>query len=162
MGTTRRDDDADPAHLQLVPVALIAAVLVAVPLDLVLERARAAPSGWWAVAWTCSQTILLASRCWPMIPGCLRWRTARTGRALVVRVLYPIARETYTARSAWTRKRSRRASDGLRPRSRRRLFACGAHSRRADVIAGVSTAAVITVGAATLQHSSAREDSVSP
>jgi osmoprotectant transport system permease protein len=134
-------------HLELVAIALFGAVLVAVPLGLVLERARRAAEwvvGALAVVQTIPSIALLAF----MIP-LLGVGVRPALVALWLYALYPIARNTYT---------------GVRDADPDAVEACEAMGATAwqrlgwvrlplaapIILAGVRTAAVITVGAATL------------
>ena len=134
-------------HLWLVAVALAAATLVAVPLGLALERARRASGpalGALGVLQTIPSIALLAF----MVP-LLGIGTVPALVALWLYALFPIARGTYTGvRDADAAAVEAAEALGMTPAQRLR------HVRlplAAPVImAGVRTAAVITVGAATL------------
>ena len=134
-------------HLQLVIIALFGAVLVAVPLGLVLERARAGAEwvvGGLGVLQTIPSIALLAF----MIPllGVGFWPALV---ALWLYALYPIARNTYTGvRSA--DPEAVEACEAMGATAVQRLLWVRLPLAAPIVIAGVRTAAVITVGAATL------------
>ena len=134
-------------HLQLVLAALLAAVLVAVPLGLVLERARRGAEwvvGGLGVLQTIPSIALLAF----MIPlfGVGIWPALV---ALWLYALYPIARNTYTGvRSA--DPDAVEACEAMGATASQRLLWVRLPLAAPIVIAGVRTAAVITVGAATL------------
>jgi osmoprotectant transport system substrate-binding protein/osmoprotectant transport system permease protein len=134
-------------HLQLVIIALLAAVLVAVPLGLVLERARAGAEwvvGGLGVLQTIPSIALLAF----MIPllGVGFWPALV---ALWLYALYPIARNTYTGvRSA--DPEAVEACEAMGATAVQRLLWVRLPLAAPIVVAGVRTAAVITVGAATL------------
>jgi osmoprotectant transport system permease protein len=134
-------------HLQLVLVALIAAVLVAVPLGLVLERAPAAAEwvvGGLGVLQTIPSIALLAF----MIP-LLGVGLLPALVALWLYALYPIARNTYTGvRSA--DPEAVEACEAMGATAVQRLLWVRLPLAAPIVVAGVRTAAVITVGAATL------------
>ena len=134
-------------HLQLVLVALLAAVIVAVPLGLVLERARRGAEwvvGGLGVLQTIPSIALLAF----MIPlfGVGVWPALV---ALWLYALYPIARNTYTGvRSA--DPEAVEACEAMGATAAQRLLWVRLPLAAPIVVAGVRTAAVITVGAATL------------
>ena len=134
-------------HLQLVIVALLAAVIVAVPLGLILERARRGAEwivGGLGVLQTIPSIALLAF----MIPlfGVGVWPALV---ALWLYALYPIARNTYTGvRSA--DPEAVEACEAMGATASQRLLWVRLPLAAPIVVAGVRTAAVITVGAATL------------
>jgi osmoprotectant transport system permease protein len=134
-------------HLQLVLIALLAAVVVAVPLGLILERARAGAElvvGALGVLQTIPSIALLAF----MIPlfGVGVWPALV---ALWLYALYPIARNTYTGvRSA--DPEAVEACEAMGATAVQRLLWVRLPLAAPIVVAGVRTAAVITVGAATL------------
>lgn len=134
-------------HLELVALALAAAVLVAVPLGLALERGRriAEPVlGALGVLETVPSIALLAF----MIP-LLGVGTVPALVALWLYALYPIARATYTGvRDADPAAVEAAAALGMTPRQR--LLHVRLPLAAPVLMAGVRTAAVITVGAATL------------
>ena len=134
-------------HLELVLVALFAALIVAVPLGLVLERARRSAE-WVVGALGVLQTIPSIALLAFMVP-LLGVGTKPALVALWLYALYPIARNTYT---------------GVRDADIDAVDACEAMGATASqrllwvrlplaapiIMAGVRTAAVITIGAATL------------
>jgi osmoprotectant transport system permease protein len=134
-------------HLLLVGLALLAAVIVALPLGLALERTRplAEPAiGALGVLQTIPSIALLAF----MIPlfgvGVMPALVA-----LWLYALYPIARGTYTGvRDADPEAVS--AAEALGTTPVRRLMWVRLPLAAPVIMAGVRTAAVITVGAATL------------
>jgi osmoprotectant transport system permease protein len=134
-------------HLQLVLVALLAAVVLAVPLGLILERARRGAEwvvGGLGVLQTIPSIALLAF----MIPlfGVGVWPALV---ALWLYALYPIARNTYTGvRSA--DPEAVEACEAMGATASQRLLWVRLPLAAPIVVAGVRTAAVITVGAATL------------
>ncbi len=134
-------------HLQLVIAALLAAVLIAVPLGLLLERARAGAEwvvGTLGVVQTIPSIALLAF----MIPllGVGVWPALV---ALWLYALYPIARNTYTGvRSA--DPEAVEACEAMGATAMQRLLWVRMPLAAPIIVAGVRTAAVITVGAATL------------
>jgi osmoprotectant transport system permease protein len=134
-------------HLELVAVALLAAVLVAVPLGLGLERARriAEPTiGALGVLQTIPSIALLAF----MIP-LLGVGVAPALVALWLYALYPIARGTYTGvRDADPDAVA--AAEALGTTPAQRLMWVRLPLAAPVIMAGIRTAAVITVGAATL------------
>jgi osmoprotectant transport system permease protein len=134
-------------HLQLVVLALLAAVAVAVPLGLVLERTRRGAEwvvGGLGVLQTIPSIALLAF----MIP-LLGVGFLPALVALWLYALYPIARNTYTGvRSA--DPEAVEACEAMGATATQRLLWVRLPLAAPIVIAGVRTAAVITVGAATL------------
>jgi osmoprotectant transport system permease protein len=134
-------------HLELVAIALLAAVIVAVPLGLALERARriAEPTiGALGVLQTIPSIALLAF----MIP-LLGVGVAPALVALWLYALYPIARGTYTGvRDADPDAVA--AAEALGTTPTQRLMWVRLPLAAPVVMAGIRTAAVITVGAATL------------
>ena len=134
-------------HLLLVGVALMAAVLVAVPLGLGLERARNAAEptiGLLGVLQTIPSIALLAF----MIP-LLGVGVLPALIALWLYALYPIARGTYAGvRDADAEAVA--AAEALGTTPRQRLFWVRLPLAAPVIMAGIRTAAVITVGAATL------------
>lgn len=134
-------------HLILVGVALVAAVLVAVPLGLGLERTRrvAEPAiGTLAVLQTIPSIALLAF----MIP-LLGVGVVPALVALWLYALYPIARNTYSGvRDA--DPDAVLAAEALGTTPVQRLLWVRLPLAAPVIMAGVRTAAVITVGAATL------------
>jgi osmoprotectant transport system permease protein len=145
----RRDETLALAarHLQLVIVALLAAVLVAVPLGLILERTRRGAE-WMVGALGVLQTIPSIALLAFMIPlfGVGVWPALV---ALWLYALYPIARNTYTGvRSA--DPEAVEACEAMGATPWQRLLWVRLPLAAPIVVAGVRTAAVITVGAATL------------
>jgi osmoprotectant transport system permease protein len=134
-------------HLLLVAVALLAAVIVAVPLGLALERSRriAEPIiGALGVLETIPSIALLAF----MIP-LLGVGITPALVALWLYALYPIARGTYTGvRDADPDAVA--AAEALGTTPRQRLLWVRLPLAAPVIMAGIRTAAVITVGAATL------------
>ena len=134
-------------HLLLVAIALSAAVIVAVPLGLGLERARhiAEPTiGALGVLQTIPSIALLAF----MIP-LLGVGIAPALVALWLYALYPIARGTYTGvRDADPDAVA--AAEALGTTASQRLMWVRLPLAAPVIMAGIRTAAVITVGAATL------------
>ncbi len=134
-------------HLLLVAIALFAAVIVAVPLGLSLERARrvAEPTiGALGVLQTIPSIALLAF----MIP-LLGVGVAPALLALWLYALYPIARGTYTGvRDADPEAVG--AAEALGTTPTQRLLWVRLPLAAPVIMAGIRTAAVITVGAATL------------
>ena len=134
-------------HLLLVGLALLAAVLVALPLGLALERTRplAEPSiGALGVLQTIPSIALLAF----MIP-LLGVGVVPALVALWLYALYPIARGTYTGvRDADPEAVS--AAEALGTTPGQRLMWVRLPLAAPVIMAGIRTAAVITVGAATL------------
>ena len=134
-------------HLQLVLIALGAAVLVAVPLGMVLERARRSAE-WVVGALGVLQTIPSIALLAFMIPllGVGVWPALV---ALWLYALYPIARNTYTGvRSA--DPEAVEACEAMGATAVQRLLWVRLPLAAPIVVAGVRTAGVITVGAATL------------
>jgi osmoprotectant transport system permease protein len=134
-------------HLQLVVVALLAAVLVAVPLGLLLERLRAGAE-WVVGALGVVQTIPSIALLAFMIPllGVGVWPALV---ALWLYALYPIARNTYSGvRSA--DPEAVEACEAMGATAVQRLLWVRLPLAGPIIVAGVRTAAVITVGAATL------------
>jgi len=134
-------------HLLLVAIALAAAVIVAVPLGLGLERARrlAEPViGTLGVLQTIPSIALLAF----MIP-LLGVGVKPALIALWLYALYPIARGTYSGvRDADPDAVA--AAEALGTTARQRLLWVRLPLAAPVIMAGIRTAAVITVGAATL------------
>lgn len=134
-------------HLLLVAAALGAAVLVAIPIGLALERARPAAEGVLGslgVLQTIPSIALLAF----MIP-LLGVGIAPALAALWLYALYPIARNTYTGvRDADAD--AVEASEAMGATARQRLLWVRLPLAAPVILAGVRTSAVITVGAATL------------
>jgi osmoprotectant transport system permease protein len=134
-------------HLALVSIALGGAVLVAVPLGLGLERARRAAEpalGVLGALQTVPSLALLAF----MIP-LLGVGTAPALVALWLYALYPIARATYTGlREA--DPAAVEAAEALGATPAQRLLLVRLPLAAPVIMAGVRTAAIITVGAATL------------
>ncbi|MDQ2891192.1 MAG: ABC transporter permease subunit [Gemmatimonadota bacterium] len=134
-------------HLLLVSVALGAAILVAIPLALGLERARAAAEPairLLGVVQTIPSIAMLAF----MLP-LLGIGTAPALVALWLYALYPIARNTYSGvRDADPAAVEAAEALGMTPRQR--LLMVRLPLAAPVMMAGVRTAAVITVGAATL------------
>ena len=134
-------------HLELVAIALLAAVLVAVPLGLALERARriAEPTiGALGVLQTIPSIALLAF----MIP-LLGVGVAPALVALWLYALYPIARGTYTG-VLDADPDAVAAAEALGTTPAQRLMWVRLPLAAPVIMAGIRTAAVITVGAATL------------
>jgi osmoprotectant transport system permease protein len=134
-------------HLQLVLVALLAAVVVALPLGLVLERARRSAEwvvGGLGVLQTIPSIALLAF----MIP-LLGVGVAPALVALWLYALYPIARNTYTGvRDA--DPEAVEACEAMGATPAQRLLWVRLPLAAPVIVAGIRTAAVITIGAATL------------
>ncbi|HEY0997692.1 MAG TPA: glycine betaine ABC transporter substrate-binding protein [Gemmatimonadaceae bacterium] len=134
-------------HLWLVALALGAATLVALPLGLALERARRASGatlGALGVLQTIPSIALLAF----MVP-LLGVGVVPALVALWLYALYPIARGTYTGvRDADPAAVEAAAALGMTPAQR--LLQVRLPLAAPVIMAGVRTAAVITVGAATL------------
>ena len=134
-------------HLMLVALALLAAIVVAVPLGLALERARrvAEPTiGALGVLQTIPSIALLAF----MIP-LLGVGVEPALVALWLYALYPIARGTYTGvRDADADAVA--AAEALGTTPAQRLLWVRLPLAAPVIMAGIRTAAVITVGAATL------------
>jgi len=143
----RRLGDLTLRHLMLVAIALLAAVMLAVPLGLALERARRVAEGVVAglgVIQTIPSIALLAF----MIP-LLGVGVAPALVALWLYALYPIARGTYTGvRDADPDAVA--AAEALGGTPRQQLLWVRLPLAMPVIMAGVRTAAVITVGAATL------------
>lgn len=134
-------------HLELVAVALLAAALLAIPLGLALERARRGAEwvvGGLGVVQTIPSIALLAF----MIP-LLGVGVAPALVALWLYALYPIARNTYTGvRDA--DPEAVEACEAMGATPAQRLLWVRLPLAAPVILAGVRTAAVITVGAATL------------
>ncbi len=134
-------------HLLLVVLALGAAIAVGVPLGLALERYRRAAApviGALGVVQTVPSIALLAF----MIP-LLGVGIAPALAALWVYALFPIARATYSGvRDA--DPAAVEAAEALGTTPRQRLLLVRLPLAAAPIMSGVRTAAVITVGAATL------------
>ena len=134
-------------HLWLVALALAAAAVVAVPLGLALERARRAAGpalGGLGVLQTIPSIALLAF----MVP-LLGVGTVPALLALWLYALYPIARGTYSGvRDADPAAVEAAEALGMTPAQR--LLRVRLPLAAPVIMAGVRTAAVITVGAATL------------
>lgn len=134
-------------HLFLVVIALGAAVVVAIPLGLVLERARAVAEPV-VQALGVIQTIPSIAMLAFMIP-LLGIGTAPALVALWLYALYPVARNTFTGvRDA--DPAAVEAAEALGATPRQRLLMVRLPLAAPVIMAGVRTAAVITVGAATL------------
>lgn len=134
-------------HLWLVAVALSAAVLVALPLGLALERARrvaGAALGGLGVIQTIPSIALLAF----MVPF-LGVGVVPALIALWLYALYPIARGTYSGVRA-ADPAAIEAAEALGMTPRQRLLKVRLPLAAPVIMAGVRTAAVITVGATTL------------
>lgn len=134
-------------HLWLVALALSAAILVALPLGLVLERARAVAEpviGALGVLQTIPSIALLAF----MIP-LFGVGVVPALVALWLYALYPIARATYTGvRDA--DPEAVEAAEALGVTPAQRLMWVRLPLAAPVIMSGVRTSAVITVGAATL------------
>ena len=134
-------------HLLLVALALAGAVLVALPIGLALERARAiaVPAlGGLGVVQTIPSIALLAF----MVPF-LGVGVVPALVALWLYALFPIARGTYTGvRDADPAAVEAAEALGMTPRQR--LLMVRLPLAAPVIMAGVRTAAVITVGAAPL------------
>jgi len=134
-------------HLELVAAALIAAVLVAVPVGLLLERARASSGtilGTLGVLETVPSIALLAF----MIP-LLGVGVIPALVALWLYALYPIARGTFVGvRDA--DPSAVEAAEALGATTWQRLYLVRLPLAAPGIMSGIRTAAVITVGAATL------------
>jgi osmoprotectant transport system permease protein len=134
-------------HLELVAIALVAAVLVAIPLGLLLERGRAVAEpviGGLGVLQTIPSIALLAF----MIP-LLGVGVIPALVALWLYALYPIARGTFSGvRDADPDAVA--AAEALGTTPMQRLMWVRLPLAAPMIMAGVRTAAVITVGAATL------------
>ena len=134
-------------HLMLVAIALALAVLVAVPLGLALERTRGVAEpvlGALGVVQTIPSIALLAF----MIPV-LGIGVQPALVALWLYALYPIARGTYVGVTD-ADPRAVEAAEALGMTARQRLLQVRLPLAAPVIMAGVRTAAVITVGAATL------------
>ena len=134
-------------HLMLVAIALVLAVVVAVPLGLALERARGGAEpvlGALGVLQTIPSIALLAF----MIP-LLGVGVRPALVALWLYALYPIARGTYVGVTD-ADPRAVEAAEALGMTARQRLLQVRLPLAAPVIMAGVRTAAVITVGAATL------------
>ena len=146
---SRRADTVRHAsrHLELVGIALLAAVLVAVPLGLGLERTRRSAE-WVVGALGVVQTIPSIALLAFMIP-LLGVGVKPALVALWLYALYPIARNTYTGvRDA--DPEAVEACEAMGATPWQRLAWVRLPLAAPIVLAGVRTAAVITVGAATL------------
>ena len=134
-------------HLELVAVALLAAVIIAIPLGLILERGRRVAEpviGGLGVLQTIPSIALLAF----MIPV-LGVGVIPALVALWLYALYPIARGTYSGvRDADPDAVS--AAEALGTTPMQRLLWVRLPLAAPVIMSGVRTAAVITVGAATL------------
>ena len=134
-------------HLLLVSISLLAAILLAVPLGLALERARKVAEpviGGLGVLQTIPSIALLAF----MIP-LLGVGVLPALVALWLYALYPIARGTYTGvRDADPDAVA--AAEALGTTPAQRLLWVRLPLAAPVIMAGIRTAAVITVGAATL------------
>ena len=134
-------------HLELVALALAAAALLAIPLGLLLERARrsaGATLGVLGVLQTIPSIALLAF----MVPV-LGVGMVPAFVALWLYALYPIARGTYTGvRDADPAAVEAAEALGMTPVQR--LLRVRLPLAAPVIMGGVRTAAVITVGAATL------------
>jgi osmoprotectant transport system permease protein len=134
-------------HLTLVALALLGAVLIAVPIGLALERSRhvAGPAlGALGVIETIPSIALLAF----MVP-LLGVGVVPALTALWLYALYPIARGTYTGvRNADPAAVEAAEALGMTPQQR--LLKVRLPLAMPVIMAGVRTAAVITVAAATL------------
>ncbi len=134
-------------HLFLVATALAAAVLIAIPLGLGLERARAVAEPTVRLLGAI-QTVPSIAMLAFMIP-LLGIGTAPALVALWLYALYPIARNTYTGvRDA--DPAAVQAAEALGTTPSQRLLMVRLPLAAPVIMAGVRTAAVITVGAATL------------
>lgn len=134
-------------HLLLVALALGAALLIAVPLGLALERARrgAEPA---LAALGVIQTIPSIALLAFMIP-LLGVGVRPALVALWLYALYPIARGTFVGVTE-ADPRAVEAAEALGMTARQRLLQVRLPLAAPVIMAGVRTAAVITVGAATL------------
>jgi osmoprotectant transport system permease protein len=134
-------------HLELVTIALFAAAIIAIPLGLLLERGRTVAEpviGGLGVLQTIPSIALLAF----MIP-LLGVGVIPALVALWLYALYPIARGTYSGvRDADPDAVA--AAEALGTTPRQRLMWVRLPLAAPVIMAGVRTAAVITVGAATL------------
>ena len=134
-------------HLWLVAVGLIAAAIIAIPAGLALERARRAETGVFAllgILQTIPSIALLAF----LVP-LMGIGIAPALVALWLYALYPIARGAYTGvRDA--DPEAVEAAEALGMTGAQRLLKVRLPLAAPVIMAGVRTAAVITVGAATL------------
>ena len=134
-------------HLELVALALAAAVAVALPIGLLLERSRrsaGAALGALGILQTIPSIALLAF----MVP-LLGVGVVPALLALWIYALYPIARGTFTGvRDADTSAVEAAEALGMTPAQR--LLQVRLPLAAPVIMAGIRTAAVITVGAATL------------
>lgn len=134
-------------HLWLVTLALLGAVIVALPVGLLLERTRdaAGPAlGGLGMIQTIPSIALLAFMV-PFLGVCV----VPALIALWLYALYPIARGTYTGvRDADPAAVEAAEASGMTPRQR--LLKVRLPLAAPVIMAGVRTAAVITVGATTL------------
>jgi osmoprotectant transport system permease protein len=131
----------------LVLVALGAAILVAVPMGLILERARWAAAGVMGILGVL-QTIPSIALLALMIP-LFGVGVFPALVALWLYALFPIVRNTYTGvRDA--DQEAVEASEAMGATARQRLLWVRLPLAAPVILAGVRTAAVITVGAATL------------
>ena len=134
-------------HLLLVALALGAAVVIAVPLGLALERARRGAEPALAVLGVI-QTIPSIALLAFMIPVLgVGVRPALV--ALWLYALYPIARGTFVGVTE-ADPRAVEAAEALGMTARQRLLQVRLPLAAPVIMAGMRTAAVITVGAATL------------
>ncbi len=146
---SRRGETAALAlrHLALVATALLAAVLVALPLGLALERARGSAE-WVVTSLGVLQTIPSIALLAFMIP-LLGVGVKPALVALWLYALYPIARNTYTGvRDADPEAVA--ACEAMGATARQRLLWVRLPIAAPIILAGIRTAAVITIGAATL------------
>lgn len=134
-------------HLELVAIALLAAVIIAIPIGLILERGRRVAEpviGGLGVLQTIPSIALLAF----MIP-LLGVGVVPALVALWLYALYPIARGTYSGvRDADPDAVA--AAEALGTTPMQRLLWVRLPLAAPVIMSGVRTAAVITVGAATL------------
>lgn len=134
-------------HLELVVIALLAAIAVALPLGLVLERAPRGAEwvvGGLGVLQTIPSIALLAF----MIP-LLGVGVVPALVALWLYALYPIARNTYTSvRDA--DPEAVEACEAMGATPRQRLLWVRLPLAAPFIVAGIRTSAVISIGAATL------------
>lgn len=134
-------------HLWLVAIGMMAAALVAIPLGLALERARRAEGATFAVLGIL-QTIPSIALLAFLVP-LLGVGVVPALVALWLYALYPIARGTYTGvRDADPAAVEAAEALGMTPVQR--LLRVRLPLAAPVIMAGVRTAAVITVGAATL------------
>jgi osmoprotectant transport system permease protein len=134
-------------HLLLVAIALLAAVIVALPIGLLLERARniAEPAiGGLGVLQTIPSIALLAFMV-PLFGVGIKPALV----ALWLYALYPIARGAYTGVRDADRE-AVSAAEALGTTAMQRLLWVRLPLAAPVIMAGIRTAAVITVGAATL------------